>query len=95
LVLSLDGSRVKLVQMFKTLATFDALEQSDKFAASHVLLTNLRMDGVAHNFSGATKEWNHLRVTLKADGTVVFYPEQIPAIRAFWLDTMSHGAAPH
>jgi hypothetical protein len=70
-------------------ALLGALEDGDKFAAAHVVLTHLWQR--LHSSSG--EEWNHLRVSLYGDGRRDFHPEQIPAIRAYWLDVVRNGSA--
>jgi len=69
-----------------TPALLDAIEQSDKFAAAHVLLTKLWQN--RYPVSGA--EWNHLRVTLYGNGKLDYHAEQIPAVRVYWQATISH-----
>ena len=58
----------------------DAFDDSDKFAAAHVLLTKINM--TEYNLSGS--EWNHLQIDLLLDGTVDFHTEQIPELVSFW-----------
>ena len=58
----------------------DAFDDSDKFAAAHVLLTKINM--TEYNLSGS--EWNHLQIDLLHDGTVDFHTEQIPELVSFW-----------
>ncbi|HEV3006518.1 MAG TPA: hypothetical protein VGX78_18760 [Pirellulales bacterium] len=73
-----------------TPALLGAIEQPDKFAAAHVLLTGLWQN----EYPLSAGDWNHLRVTLYANGTLEFHPEQIPAIRAYWSATISEANAP-
>jgi hypothetical protein len=74
-----------------TPALLDAIEQPDKFATAHVLLTEIWQN----QYPLSAAEWNHLRVTLHSNGTLDFHPEQIPAIRTYWLTTISQSSAPH
>ena len=58
-----------------------ALRDPDKFAAAHILLSEIN-DG-PHFFYSAG-EWNGMRVTLHADGRIDFHPEQAPQLEADW-----------
>lgn len=66
----------------------DAVDDSDKFAAAHVLLTKINMTECNLSVS----EWNHLQVDLLHDGTVDFHPEQIPKLVSFWNRRLNHNA---
>jgi hypothetical protein len=63
-------------------ALIGALDEPDKFAAAHVLLTQIQMAGVDRPLSAS--QWNGLRVDLSADGSVRVYPEQREELKAFW-----------
>jgi hypothetical protein len=58
----------------------EALGNKDKFAAAHVLLTEINR--TPRTLSAA--EWNGMRVTLFADLRVDFHPEQAPQLAADW-----------
>jgi hypothetical protein len=58
----------------------DALNDPNRFAAAHVLLTRINM--AEYQLSAA--EWNHLKIDLFADGTTDFHSEQIQGIIDFW-----------
>ncbi|HEV3341862.1 MAG TPA: hypothetical protein VG125_15960 [Pirellulales bacterium] len=57
-----------------------ALNDPDKFAAAHFILTRLWED--SSPFSAA--DWNGLRVMLTADHRTIIYEEQIPELRRHW-----------
>jgi hypothetical protein len=61
-----------------------ALRDKDRFAAAHVLLTNIN-DKSMYISAG---EWNGMRVTLHADGRGDFHPEQMPALEAKWTERL-------
>jgi len=63
-------------------ALVGALDDADRFAAAHVLLTQIQMAGVDRPLSAS--QWNGLRVELSADGSVRVYPEQREELKAFW-----------
>lgn len=63
-----------------TPALMAALEDREKFAAAHVILTELWQ----YSFSISGSHWNGLRVTLSANGETGFYAEQIPELRRQW-----------
>jgi hypothetical protein len=65
-------------------ALFAELRDKDRFAAAHVLLTDINDK---HKYISAG-EWNGLRVTLHADGRVDFHPEQIPQLEAKWTERL-------
>jgi hypothetical protein len=68
-----------------------ALDDPERYAAAHVLLTHLEMyEGKSIDNSAA--EWNHLRVNLLANGTIQLYPEQRAELKAFWLKSLKRGA---
>jgi hypothetical protein len=60
-------------------ALLAALRDPDKFAAAHVLLTDI--NGGTYFSAG---EWHGMRVTLRGDGRVDFHPEQAPQLTADW-----------
>ena len=66
----------------------DAVDDTDKFAAAHVLLTKINM--TKYNLSAS--EWNHLHIDLFHDGTVDFHSEQIPKLVSFWNRRLNHNA---
>lgn len=68
-----------------TPALVQALDDPQKFAAAHVLLTKLWQD----SYPVSAAEWNHLRVTLHASGACQTYPQQIPEIQAYWAEELS------
>ncbi len=59
-----------------------ALDDPDRFAAAHVLLTEIEMAGVSRRLDAA--QWNGMRVELFADGSVRLHPEQREELKAFW-----------
>ena len=65
----------------------DALHDSNKFAAAHVMLTRINM--VEYQLSAA--EWNHLKIDLFADGMTDVHAEQIPNLIAFWKRQLNTG----
>ena len=68
-----------------------ALDDPERYAAAHVLLTQLQMNrGRKVEFSSS--HWNHLRVELSPDGTVRLHPEQRSELKAFWRKELGHGA---
>ena len=58
----------------------EALGNKDKFAAAHVLLSQI--NDVPGTYSAS--DWNGMRVTLFADGRVDFHPEQAKQLAADW-----------
>lgn len=58
-----------------------ALDDPEKFATAHVLLTHLEMN----KYEVSVSHWNGLKVDIHADGTVDLYPEQMPEIKAMWV----------
>ena len=61
-----------------------ALDDPEKFAAAHVLLTLIRK----RPYSTSGSHWNRLRVSIRSDGAADLHPEQIPEIKAFWETTL-------
>ncbi len=61
-----------------------ALDDREKFAAAHVLLT---MNSGPFCISDPT--WNGLQVTLYGDGSVDLHPDQLPEIRSLWQRKLS------
>jgi hypothetical protein len=59
-----------------------ALDSPDQFAAAHVLLTQIAMNGQSYHVTAS--EWNGMQVGLLADGTVQLHPEQRDQLKAFW-----------
>ncbi len=57
-----------------------ALSNPDKFAAAHVLLTQIEKK----EYQMSASHWNNLKVDLHADGTVNLHLEQIDKIKAMW-----------
>ncbi len=57
-----------------------ALEDSDKFAAAHVLLSIAS----GQPAKASSTEWNGLVVSLRPDGSAQFQPEQRPQLVAMW-----------
>jgi len=57
-----------------------ALDDKDRFAAAHVLLTLIHE--VQHKRTAGM--WNGLKVRLHADGRQEVFPEQIPNLKALW-----------
>ena len=57
-----------------------ALSEPGKFAAAHVLLTQIEKK----EYQISASHWNNLKVDLHADGTVDLHPEQIGKIKALW-----------
>ncbi len=62
-----------------------ALTDQSKFAAAHVLLTQIEKK----EFHLSASHWNNLKVDLHADGTVDLHPEQIEKIKAMWKEELS------
>jgi len=58
----------------------EALSDTNKFAAAHVLLTIIGKK----EFPASAEHWNGLRVDLEADGTVKLHPEQMDEIKKMW-----------
>jgi hypothetical protein len=63
----------------------EALRDRNRFAAAHVLLTELQRDGHIRNDSHGNK----LQVTLHGDGSVDFHPEQMDRIADMWEERLS------
>src|SRR5262245_20170495 len=57
-----------------------ALQDPNRFAAAHVVLTNMHSGGL--NISST--RWNGLYLTLRADGSVDFHPEQMEDLASHW-----------
>jgi hypothetical protein len=60
----------------------DALDDPDRFAAAHVLLTEIEVGG--GGLTGSGQGWNGLRVDLSPEGRVLFHEEQREELKAFW-----------
>ena len=58
----------------------EALDDPQRFAAAHVVLTEMHFWGRSFH----STPWNGLRVTLYGDGTVDLHSEQMPSIKEFW-----------
>ena len=56
------------------------LSDPGKFAAAHVLLTEIETT----EYEVSASHWNKLKVDLNADGTVDLHPEQIDDIKTMW-----------
>ena len=65
-------------------ALIRALDDPSRFAAAHVLLTEIKMRGVSRPLSA--RDWNGLRVELSADGHVQLHPEQREELKVFWRE---------
>jgi hypothetical protein len=61
-------------------ALMAALRDAKKFAAAHVVLTTIRQG----RYTSSASHWNGLRVTLKANGRTILYPEQRPDLQRYW-----------
>ena len=59
-----------------------ALSDSNKFAAAHVLLTQIKKK----QYQISASHWNGLEVDLHADGTIDLHPEQMDKIKALWKE---------
>lgn len=57
-----------------------ALADPKKFAAAHVLLTEIN----ELQFRFSASHWNRMEIDLYADGRVDFHAEQIPKLQALW-----------
>jgi hypothetical protein len=57
-----------------------ALADPDKFAAAHVLLTEINLKSIPYSAS----HWNEMQISLYANGSVDFHKEQIPKLQEFW-----------
>ena len=64
-----------------TAALVAALDDPERFAAAHVLLTQIRMHGA---FEVSGHSWNQLRVELRTNGQVTLDPAQRHQLKAFW-----------
>jgi hypothetical protein len=64
-----------------------AIEDPQKFAAAHVVLTLIRKQP----YPTSASQWNQLTVSVRSDGTADLHPEQIPEIKAFWQNLLSDG----
>ena len=65
-----------------------ALDDQERFAVAHVLLTFLKFRTV--ETSGST--WNELRIDVHGDGHVDYHPEQIPELKQLWFRLLNNGA---
>ena len=72
-----------------TPALVAALADADKFAAAHVVLTQIHVREM--QLSGS--HWNGLRVTLTADDLTLLYPEQREELREHWQRRLAEPAA--
>jgi len=57
-----------------------ALNDPDRFAAAHVLLTEIN----CREYSLNGGKWNELEIALYGDGRIDFHPEQIPHLQGYW-----------
>src|SRR5262245_34777718 len=58
-----------------------ALRDPNRFAAAHVVLTNMQHPGM---FNASSTRWNGLYITLSSNGSVDFHPEQIDGLASWW-----------
>ena len=80
---TITGSTAKQLLGLGTLATpvlRSMLSDPAKFAAAHVLLTQIEKK----KYQVSASHWNNLKVDLHADGSVDLHPEQIETIKAMW-----------
>ncbi len=83
LMLNVHGDAAKCLREFKTRVNRPlraALGDPDKFAAAHILLT----DTNEPKYNLSASEWNHMRITLYADGRTDFHIEQMAALQKYW-----------
>ena len=63
-----------------------ALRDPNRFAAAHVVLHNMNNPG---SINVNSTRWNGLYMTLRADGSVDFHPEQIEDLARSWEAKLS------
>lgn len=64
-----------------------ALRDPNRFAAAHVLLTDMNAQVVQSDAA----YWNSMRITLYSDGTADFHPEQAEKLAKHWATKLSAG----
>jgi hypothetical protein len=83
LIVRLDNANADQLRQMGPRATpylLAALSDGNRFAAAHVLLTDIN----CREYSFSAEHWNQMRVSLYADGRIDFHPEQIPQLRQYW-----------
>ncbi len=64
-----------------------SLDDANKFAAAHVVLTRIHIESPRITAG----EWNGLRVKLLADGTTQIDPAQRAALKKYWHSQLADG----
>ena len=70
-----------------------AIADSERFAAAHILLSEINNERQS-SYGESASHWNNMRITLHADGSVDFHAEQIPKLQAFWRDRLAKKLPP-
>ena len=63
-----------------------ALDDPERFAAAHILLTEINESQVSS--FGSASHWNDMRITLHAGGSVNFHAEQISQLQEHWRNRL-------
>lgn len=67
-----------------------ALDNPERFAAAHVLLTRINQN----RYFVSASHWNGLEIDLYADGRVDFHSEQMPELKQIWKDHLAGEVRP-
>ena len=85
-----SAEKLKLLGTQANRALERALADPERFAAAHILLTEINQ----RRYSISASHWNDMEITLYADGRVDFHAEQIPKLQEFWRKRLGKNPPP-